>query len=287
MNASIPKPSAFVKAHALSIIVVLFLALSKSMTFAVPRDWNHGCTKSYDENGNMVWDIPETAKEGDLLVLFMSRTDDRLPLELDGWKYAASCFKTNNTQNQCFTKSDCKKRKDGYCKWFPKGNGRDLATIIFFKTLEKEGSLLPKHIKYDIVGGTHPGWGFLLAVNGVDSSDPIRGSGGISNDKNAASVFPSVRGMKGDLLLLSMAFDDATNELDFLQPDGTGFVNFVKGKDEAGYLYSKRLLSSGPTGKLVTRGKGGPASKDALISLVLKGRKTGKKKQKKKNNLRA
>ena len=270
MCASIQNPSTFTKIHTLSITSILFLILSKSVTFAVPRDWNHGCSKSYNKNGNMVWDIPETAMEGDLLLLFLSRTDDALPLELDGWKYAASCFKTHNNQKQCFTKSDCEERKDEYCKWFPQGKGRDLATIVFFKTLEKEGSVLPKVFKYDIVGGTHPGWGFLLAVTGVDNSDPIRGSSGTSNDEDAASVFPSTDGMKGDLLLLSMAFDDTTKKRDFRPPMGTRFVNFVKGNDEAGYLYFERLFSNGPTGELVTRGVGGPASKDALISLVLK-----------------
>ena len=90
--------------------------------------------------------------------------------------------------------------------------------------------------------------------------------------------------MKGDLLLLSMAFDDTTKKRDFLPPDSTRFVNFVKGNDEAGYLYSKRLFSNGPTGKLVTKGKGGAASKDVLISLVLKGQVTVKDEEK---NLRA
>ena len=147
---------------------------------------------------------------------------------------------------------------------------------------------MPTHIKHDIVGGSHPGWRFLLAVKCVHNSNPIRGSSGTSNDENTASIFPSVHGMKGDLLLLSMTFDDTTNELDFIQPDGTEFVNFVEGNDEAGHLYSKRLLSSGPTGKLVTKGVGGPGSKDALISLVLKGRMSGKKKKlRNKENLRS
>ena len=86
----------------LSIALVLMLTLSKSVTFAVPRNWNHGCTRSYDYDGNMTWAVPEDAKEEDLLLLFMSHTDDLLLLELDGWEYVASCFKTfNNQKNSC------------------------------------------------------------------------------------------------------------------------------------------------------------------------------------------
>ena len=275
----------------------------------MPDDWNHGCTRSYDKNGDLVWDMPRKAKEGDLLLLLLSRTDHYLPwvriwpiitmklisslaksLEIDGWKYGASCFKNGNDQKECFTRRDCKKMKDEYCQWFPRGKGRDLATVIFFKTLKK-GSTIRKSFKYKI-GGFNPGWGFLLAVKGVDRSDPIRRTGITSSDNSVKSIFPSVHGKKGDLLLLSMAFDDKSSKSDFLPPAGkwyklyidgaenitqncihcagTDLVDFISGSDETGFLFSKQLSSDGKTGELKTKGKGGSQNKDALITLVLK-----------------
>ena len=108
--------------------------------------------------------------------------------------------------------------------------------------------MLPKKFKYDIIGGSHPGQRFLLTVTGIDNSDPFCRSSGISSDENSRSIFPSVYGMKDDLLVLSMVFDDIIKKRNFLSPDSTQFVNFVKGNDKARYLYSKRLFSSSPAG---------------------------------------
>ena len=269
-------------ARFVSIMIILILMISsKRNAFAVPNDWNHGCTKSYDKDGNLVWDTPKSAEEGDLLLLLLHRTDHYLPLKLDGWEYGASCFKNANGQKQCFTKRHCKQMKDEYCQWFPKGKGRDLATVIFFKTLEKKSSSLPRSFKYKIGGSNpQPGWGFLLAVKGVDKSDPVRGSSITSADNSAKSVFPSVHGKKGDLLLLSLAFDDKSNKSDFLPPAGTDLVNFVSGSDETGFLFSKQLSSNGDTGELKTKGNGGSENKDALISLVLESDKDQKARSK-------
>ena len=99
----------------------------------------------------------------------------------------------------------------------------------------------------------------------------IRNWNATSRDDSKHSVFPSVFGKKGDLLLLSMVFDDTAEEGDFSPPKGTELVNYVKGNDEAGFLYSKEFSSRGDTGEMITKGKGAAENKDALISLVLRG----------------
>jgi hypothetical protein len=66
-------------ALSLSAKVFMFiLLLSNNVSSAIPSDWNHGCTRSYDEDGKMAWDTPHLATKGDLLLLFLSRTDDVL-----------------------------------------------------------------------------------------------------------------------------------------------------------------------------------------------------------------
>ena len=152
------------------------------------------------------------------------------------------------------------------CKTFWNGSGKDLATIVYFKEYQENEPLI---FKYEMLGNK-PGWGFVLAVKGVDTLNPIRGFSGTSADDDSDSIFPSVYAEQGDLLLLSMAFDDTTEKNDFLPPATTNFINFVNGDDEAGYIFSKVLTSIGETGELESIGPGGSSNKDALISLVLK-----------------
>mmetsp|Transcript_26759 Transcript_26759/g.32441 ORF Transcript_26759/g.32441 Transcript_26759/m.32441 type:complete len:161 (-) Transcript_26759:239-721(-) len=79
---------------------------------------------------------PRKTKEGDVLFLFLSRTDDVLPLELKGWESAASCFKRGNAQEECSTIDDCVKLSGNgrYCEEFSNGSrGLDLATVVFYR----------------------------------------------------------------------------------------------------------------------------------------------------------
>ena len=144
-------------------LVITLSIVSISTGVAMPNDWNHGSTKSYNKDGKITLDMPEKAREGDLLVLFLSRTEDMLPLRLKDWKYAASCFKSTNGQNRCWTRKDCLKKKTKYCTEFPRGKGRDLATIVFVKRWCGND---PVTFDFDLPGN-HKGWGFLLAVNGM------------------------------------------------------------------------------------------------------------------------
>ena len=123
----------------------------------------------------------------------------------------------------------------------------------------------------------NPAWAILVAVNNanINVQNPVRSIATVSCDKSVRGHFPSVFGKKRDVLLLSMAFDDAAGLDDFKAPTGTRLEAFVEDSDEAGFLYSKELSKDGQTGIRVTRGKGRDPGrcKDALISLIVRRKK--------------
>ncbi|NVJ62108.1 MAG: DUF5011 domain-containing protein [Gammaproteobacteria bacterium] len=225
-----------------------------------------GSTSDYDAANNVSIDVPSAANENDLLLLFLSRTDDLLPIQLNGWTAGASCFKTDNGQSECHEIPDCLQQDGNYCLQFEGGNGRDLATVVFYKTFQAND---PTSFDFTL-RGSKPSWAILSAIRGADNNDPIGDVATESNDGSPDSKFPSVIGNAGDLLLLSMAFDDTTNENDFLAPDGMETYQWIAGSDEAGYVYGQTLLQTGETGVKTTGGPGGPNAKDALISLIVK-----------------
>ena len=229
-------------------------------------------TTDYSGSGNLGLPRPDS-RPGDLLVLQMSRTDDYNPLKLDGWNYGASCFKSSNGQNECFTRSDCVEWRDSdkqYCRRFrndsASGNGHDLAQTIFWKRV---GSNEQDSYSWSLLND-HAAWAIMVSLRGANTSDPIRASAGESDDGNPDSLFPSTTGRKGDMLLLSMCFDDRTDASDFNPPDGTRSFGFERGSDEAGYIFGKILDRDGETGELKTHGKGGSDAKDALISFTIR-----------------
>lgn len=234
----------------------------------------------YSLGGNLRVPIPPHAKAGDLLILFLSRTDDVLPLELDGWTTGPSCFKEHNKGNhiqQCWTAKDCLESTTSntssggikYCTRFPYNHtGEDLATIVFHKPVADEEENLMFHVN---LPGIHPAWATLAAISDVNMTHPIRSSRGVSCDKKAAGVFPTVHGKAGDLLLLSMAHDDPANQTAFQAPLGTRLVQEQHGIDETGYLFARRLNFTGKTPKYATKGEGTQWwCKDALLSLVIR-----------------
>lgn len=262
----------------ISILLVL-LVDSVSPTCEDPIQGTYVSSSSrYGLAGDIRLPIPSHTKAGDLLLLFLSRTDDVLPLELDGWVTGPSCFKEHNKGNhvrQCWTAEDCLESKTSaysgvkYCSRFPRNHtGEDLATIVFYRTVasnyEANGILqwnLP---------GYNPAWATLAVISGVNTTNPIRSSARTSCDKKAAGVFPSVYGEPGDVLLLSMAHDDPADPLDFQPPMGTQLIEDQHGSDEAGFLFAGRLNISGKTPTYATRGAGTQWwCKDALLSVVL------------------
>ena len=223
----------------------------------------------YSSNNLLSIDVPSEATNGDLLVLFLSRTDDYLPMQMEDWKSVAQCFKTDNGDKRCMINEDCKSKEGGeYCEEFSSGGtGQDLATSVFTRKMNDQ---VPSTLDFELKG-KHPSWAILMAVRGVNPEDPVRSFTTASCDKEKQSVFPSVNGNKGDLLILSMAFDDTTTRNQFQAPSGTSMLDFVAGNDEAGVIYGKTLTANGPTGKQKTRGDGASACKDALISMVMQG----------------
>jgi len=220
----------------------------------------------YDGDGDVVIDVPSNTREGDLMMLFLSRTDDVLPIRWNGWTAGASCYKTTNGQNECHVIRDCVDQQGDYCRQFDGGNGHDLATVVFYRTASANE---PSNYRFNM-NGDKAGWAILSTVRGADNGNPIRDVNQESDDGNADSLFPSVYGEAGDMLMLSQAFDDTTDRDDFRAPDNMELFRWIAGSDEAGYVFGATLSSNGETGSRKTRGPGGPGAKDALISLTVR-----------------
>jgi len=107
-------------------------------------------------------------------------------------------------------------------------------------------------------------------LRNADTSDPVRDWSFKGCDGEADSLFPSVYGETGDMVLLSQSFDDAIAKAKFGPPSGTNSFGYVSNSDEAGFLFGGILDATGETGPMRTQGDGGPNCKDALVSLTIK-----------------
>ena len=239
-----------------------------------PSDSNEithiGTTEVRDSQGVVDIARPVGSRQGDLLVLFLHRTDDDLPLFVDGWRRVAECYKTDNGY-QCATESDCTVWHNAdFCERFgSKSHGHDLAQSVFVREVgANESNSYRFNLNRDSTG--HPGWAILTALRGADTQDPVRDWSNTGCDKNPDSLFPSVYGQKGDMLLLSQSFDDAIAQEKFGAPSGTTTLGYVSRDDEAGFLFGGLLTATGQTGVKKTQGDGGPSCKDALVSLTVK-----------------
>lgn len=228
-----------------------------------------GSTASYSPSGELSIDRPTGSAEGDLLVLFLSRTDDLLPMRLEGWSPVTACYKSTNTQFSCLTEAECTEVDGDYCLAFGDGGtGQDLASGVFTRVV---GVGEPTSHAWSLRGFA-PSWAILTAIRGADPAAPIRGAAATSHDGNPNSQFPSARAEAGDLLLLSQSFDDTAAEDDFLPPVGMALFRWIAGADEAGYVFGAEVGESGPTGERETRGMGGANAKDLMLTVVVAGR---------------
>jgi len=251
--------------------ITLFVCLFFVQFQTLLADIEHvGTTKIWDEDGQDISiDVPPGTQAGDLYILILHRTDDYLPLKVDGWDRAAECFKTDNADD-CAYASTCENWADDYfCQQFNTGSGQDLAQSIFYKPA---GSNEPSSYTFDLnsSGGGHPGWIILTTLRGANSNDPVREWAGVGNDGSSDSKFPSVNGETGDMLMLSQSYDDFVSESAFTAPDGMEYWGYVGNSDETGFLYGELLTSSGETGVRTTNGSGSYDNKDALVSLTIK-----------------
>ncbi|MBZ2167370.1 hypothetical protein [Marinobacter sp. F4216] len=231
-----------------------------------------GTTQVWDSDGqNMRIRRPSGSKEGDLLVLFLHRTDDVLPFHVDGWQRAGECYKENNGYD-CLTVPDCTDISGSFCNRFENSYyGDDLAQVVLTREVSPDE---PDSYTFHLGAWSdgQPGWAILTALRGADTRDPVRDWSHRGCDNDPRSAFPPVDGRKGDMLLLSQSFDDAVSQRRFGAPSGTSTFGYVSNSDEAGFLYGGLIMSDGPTGVMETRGDGASSCKDALISLTIRPR---------------
>lgn len=232
-----------------------------------------GTTVDYSSSGRIDIARPSGTREGDLLILALHRTDDDLPLYVSGWTRLAECYKRDNGYD-CSTEAECTRwHNDEFCADFgPGAGGHDLAQSIFFRVVgASERSRYSADLNYDD-SDAHPGWAILTALRGADTRNPLRDWSHEGCDGDPDSVFPSVRGEPGDMVLLSQSYDDAIAQSRFGAPSGMETFGYVSQSDEAGFLFGRVLTASGSTGRMETRGEGGSSCKDALVSLTIRAR---------------
>lgn len=229
-----------------------------------------GTSQVWDSDGQGVrLNRPSNSREGDLLVLVLHRTDDVLPFAVSGWTRRAECFKEDNGY-QCVNVSDCTSVSGNFCTRFSsKYTGRDLAQVVFTRTASaSEPSSYSFDLNQDSSG--HPGWAILSALRGANTNSPVRATANRGCDGSDDSLFPSVEGRRGDMLLLSQSFDDAVSRDRFGAPSGMSTFGYVSNSDEAGFLYGGPVSADGPTGIRQTTGSGASGCKDALVSLTVR-----------------
>jgi fibro-slime domain-containing protein len=229
-----------------------------------------GTSSIWDGDGqNIKIARPSGSKAGDLLVLILHRTDDDLPLYVNGWTRVAECYKRDNGY-ACSTEADCKSwHNDDFCSDFGGHGGHDLAQSIFYRKVSStEPTSYSFNLNTDSSG--HPGWIILSALRGAATTNPVRDWAHMGCDRNVRSVFPSVYGVAGDMVLLSQSFDDKVAQSKFAAPNGTTTFGYVSNSDEAGFLFGGTLNKTGETGSMTTLGEGASDCKDALVSLTIK-----------------
>jgi hypothetical protein len=233
------------------------------------------------QNGTPSIRVPNGTAAGDLLLLFLHRTDDtnfwdgptqlqpRLsPWRSGGWQGPVATCAFDNSAGDF----DCR------------GTENDLNQVLYWKKattddLRKDGTQYERlTINFP---GSHPAWAIMATIrNGGSSSNPVRAwKGQTACDKIAGTRFPSVSGNAGDMLLLSQSFDDGESSgitsSSFTANSGFTRRAQVIDNDEAGHLYSRLLTTTGSTPAYETNGGAGSPStcKDIAVSIVI--RKSG------------
>jgi hypothetical protein len=229
-----------------------------------------GTTQVWDSDGQGVKVAkPANTRAGDLMVLVLHRTDDVLPFAVSGWTRRAECYKEDNGF-QCLKVVDCTTTSGSFCTRFQSQfTGRDLAQVVFTRTA---GSTEPASYSFNMNQDSsgHPGWAILTTLRGANNSSPVRATANKGCDGDDDSLFPSVDGRKGDMLLLSQSFDDAVSKDKFGAPNGMATFGYVANSDESGFLFGGILTADGATGVRRTNGSGASACKDALVSVTIK-----------------
>ena len=173
-----------------------------SPTTAKSNTWNHGSYAVASTKNVITIRTPPDTEIGYKLFLFLSRTDDFLPMDMDQWTRGAACYESNNGQRDCFRPSDCIAQDGSYCHTFKRdsygstgtkntysGSGHHLATVVFYR---KVTASTPASWSLKL-WGTHPTWAIIMAILKVrdqDTIDKTIGVGRPSCDNQAAIVYP-------------------------------------------------------------------------------------------------
>lgn len=249
--------------------LVTFASLFTSSCMGIEVIGSIGTASDYSAEHTLTIKVPEKTEDGDLLVLVGSVTEGLLPEDIGhGFKPRASCFKRGKG-------SSCKSFHEDY------GGSYDLGQVIYTKKAESGvesftftfGEDLAKPGKPDL----HKTLLTLVTLHGASTSDPIRTWESDGLDDSNKSNFPSIDVVKGDMVLLSMSFDDGYDkpgyideDKDFLAPSNFERIGTFVYKDETNMVYAREWPTSGSTGDMQTKGGGGSKHKDVLISLAVK-----------------
>jgi len=239
---------------------------------AAALPWHVNTTSTYSSNGIVRIASPST-DESHHLVLFLSRTGGSLPLHWKGWTKLGECFKTKDKQRECFRAEDCieyTSTNEKYCTTFSDGSsGKDLATVVYYRKANPYKSSYSFRLRQR---KRHPTWAIMTALNVPDLNEaqPLRDLATKGCDGSIHGVFPPVYGTTNDIMLLSLAYDDAVDNSVFAAPDNTDALGYVVGDDETGVLYGTQLHETGYASNYITTGSGSYQCKDGLIALTLR-----------------
>jgi hypothetical protein len=240
-----------------------------------------GATTGTAQNGTPSIRVPNGTEAGDLLLLFLHRTDDSNfwdgPTQL---RERLSPWRSGGWQGPVATCAFDNSAGDFDCR----GREADLNQVLYWKKattddLRRDGAQFER-LTIDFPG-THPAWAIMATIeNGGSSSNPVRAWRGQTEcDDIRGTRFPSVSGRAGDMLLLSQSFDDGERSGitsgSFTADSGFTRRAQVIDNDEAGHLYSRLLTTTGNTPQYETNGGSGSPSacKDIAVSIVI--RKSG------------
>lgn len=232
------------------------------------------------QNGSPGIRVPNGTAAGDLLLLFLHRTDDgnfwdgptqlkgRMSPWRGGWQGPVASCAVFNGPGDAPRDFDCK------------GREADLNQVLYWKKattedLRKDGSQYEKlTVNFP---GSHPAWAIMATVRNAETgSNPVRAwKGQTKCDKVRGTRFPTVSGNSRDLLLLSQSYDDGKDTGVKLGsfPASSGFSRVqILDNDEAGHLYSRVLTTTGATPEYEMEGGSGSLNdcKDLAVSIVIK-----------------
>lgn len=243
-------------------------------------------TGGTDQGGTPTLRVPSGTQPGDLLLLFLHRTDDtnfwasnsagnRLQDRLRPWR-------SGGWQGPVATCAFDNSAGDFHCG----GQQSDLNQVLYWKKATTDDlrrdpgdSSQYEPLRIDFPG-SHPAWAIMATVrNGGASSNPVRAWAGQTRCDNLEGTrFPAVSGARaGDLLLLSQSFDDGTgsgvSSSSFTARSPITRYRQVLDRDEAGHLYGRVLTADGTTSVHESNGDASrnlSSCKDIALSIVIR-----------------